>query len=119
MNEDRCELLCLDLPRAEQLRLARPSRPFAERAANAAAALGDATRLELAVALGAGGELCVCDLAWITERSQNLVSHHLRVLRTSSLVESRREGKMVMYRLTGPGRRLLDAVVLTIGQVPA
>ena len=109
----------MDLPRAEELRLARPDRRLAEQAANAAAALGDATRLELATALGAGGELCVCDLAWITERSQNLVSHHLRVLRTSGLVESRRDGKMVMYRLTGTGQRLLDAVVSTTSQVPA
>src|SRR5438876_2971391 len=29
-----------------------------------------------------GGELCVCDLAWISERSQKLVSHHLRALRS-------------------------------------
>jgi DNA-binding transcriptional ArsR family regulator len=48
-----------------------------------------------------------CDLAWIAERSQTLVSHHVRTLRTHGLVRSRREGKMVMYSLTDEGRSLL------------
>ena len=62
------------------------------------------------------GELCVCDLSWIVERAENLVSHHVRVLRTAGLVSSRRDGKMVMYALTDPGRALLDVV---LAQVPA
>ncbi len=45
-------------------------------AAEQARALSDPTRLTLASALGEGGELCGCDLAWISERAQNLVSHH-------------------------------------------
>jgi ArsR family transcriptional regulator, lead/cadmium/zinc/bismuth-responsive transcriptional repressor len=53
----------------------------------------------------------VCDLAWISEHTQNLVSHHLRALRQAGLVTSRRDGKMVMYELTETGHRLLDAVV--------
>jgi ArsR family transcriptional regulator, lead/cadmium/zinc/bismuth-responsive transcriptional repressor len=53
----------------------------------------------------------VCDLAWITELSQNLVSHHVRVLRTADLATSRRNGKLVMYRLTEAGHRLLSAVI--------
>jgi ArsR family transcriptional regulator, lead/cadmium/zinc/bismuth-responsive transcriptional repressor len=53
----------------------------------------------------------VCDLSWITERAENLVSHHVRALRGAGLVRSRREGKMVMYQLTGRGRALLNLVV--------
>jgi DNA-binding transcriptional ArsR family regulator len=71
---------------------------------------GDPTRLTLAQALREGGELCVCDLSWVIERSENLVSHHLRQLRTAGLVRSRRDGKMVMYQLTERGRELLDVV---------
>jgi ArsR family transcriptional regulator, lead/cadmium/zinc/bismuth-responsive transcriptional repressor len=112
MADDRCDPLCLDLPRAEDLRLGRPSRHVVEQAAGTAAALGDATRFEIAAALRSGGELCVCDLAWICERSQNLVSHHLRALRRAGLVSFRRDGKMVMYRLTETGCRLFDAVLL-------
>ncbi len=61
----------------------------------------------LAAALREARELCVCDLAWISERSPNLVSHHLRALRSAGLVSSRRDGKMVMYSLTREGRAFL------------
>lgn len=108
---DRCELLCLDLPVAEEIRAALAERSDDLRAAaDRAAALADPTRLSVAAALGDGRELCVCDLAWIAGRSQNLMSHHLRTLRMQGLVESRRDGKMVMYSLTTAGRVLLDAV---------
>lgn len=119
MADDCCDLLCLDLPRAEQLRQTQPTPSVTGQAAGVAAALGDATRLEIAAALSRGGELCVCDLAWISERSQNLVSHHLRVLRRAGLVMSRRDGKMVMYQLTETGRRLLEAVLSDVSEVRA
>jgi ArsR family transcriptional regulator, lead/cadmium/zinc/bismuth-responsive transcriptional repressor len=111
MADDRCDLLCLDLPRAEKLRQARLSQQVAEGAAAGAKALADPTRLTLAVALRDGGELCVCDLSWIAERAENLVSHHVRALRTAGLVRSRRDGKMVMYDLTDRGRALVDVVL--------
>jgi DNA-binding transcriptional ArsR family regulator len=69
----------------------------------------------VALALREGGELCVCDLAWITERAENLVGHHLRVLRDAGLADSRRDGKIVFYSLTPTGRRLLD----TLREAPA
>ena len=111
MPDDRCDLLCLDLPRAEKLRQARLRQQVAERFAAGAKALGDPTRLTLAVALRDGGELCVCDLSWIAERAENLVSHHVRALRMAGLVRSRRDGKMVMYELTDRGRALVDVVL--------
>jgi DNA-binding transcriptional ArsR family regulator len=82
-------------------------------AAERAKALGDPTRLSVAVALRDGGELCVCDLAWVTERSDKLVSHHARALRVAGLVSSRRDGKMAMYALTDAGRSLLESVMPT------
>jgi len=68
----------------------------------------------LASALLQAAELCVCDLSWISERSQNLVSHHLRALRTSGLVQSRRAGKMVMYALTDDGRTLVESLLAQV-----
>jgi DNA-binding transcriptional ArsR family regulator len=111
MADDRCDLLCLDLPRAEKLRQGRIDPKLAERSAAGAKALSDPTRLTLAVALRDGGELCVCDLSWIAERAENLVSHHVRALRTAGLVRSRRDGKMVMYDLTDRGRALVGVVL--------
>ena len=113
MADEHCDLLCLDLPRAEELRRNRLAPADAQGLATGARALSDPTRLTLALALREGGELCVCDLSWIVERSQALVSHHVRALRGAGLVDSRREGKMVMYSLSPGGRRLLNAIVDT------
>ncbi|MGO9821446.1 MAG: ArsR/SmtB family transcription factor [Solirubrobacteraceae bacterium] len=107
MSDDRCNLLCLDLPRAEDIRRHLHEAAIAGTAARGKA-LGDPTRVTIAVALREGGELCVCDLAWITGRPENLVSHHLRTLRAARLASSRREHKIVFYALTELGTRLLD-----------
>ena len=111
MPDDRCDLLCLDLEKAERLRLQRVDGELAVRLAAQAKALSDPTRLTVAAALAATDELCVCDLAWVTERAENLVSHHARTLRALGLAASRRDGKMVLYRLTDTGRALLNAVL--------
>jgi DNA-binding transcriptional ArsR family regulator len=109
-DPDTCELLCLDFPKAEALRKARVSVEEAEGVAASAKALADPTRVALAVALRDGGELCVCDLSYIAERSDKLVSHHVRALRAAGLATSRRDGKMVMYSLTPSGAALLAAL---------
>ena len=117
MSEECCDLLCVDAPRAEEIREGLPGVEAARGAAERARALSDPTRLMLAAALREGGELCVCDLAWISGRAQNLVSHHLRLLRSHGLVTSRRDGKLVMYSLTDEGRFLLEAVLGEKGRV--
>jgi DNA-binding transcriptional ArsR family regulator len=109
--DDRCDLLCLDLEKAEALRQSRLEPARAHGAAGQAKALGDPTRLTLAWALAETDEACVCDLAWIVERAENLVSHHLKILREAELVTSRREGKMVLYSLTPRGRDLVALAV--------
>jgi DNA-binding transcriptional ArsR family regulator len=111
VSQDRCDLICIDAPRAEAIRARLLGEDEALEAAERAKALSDPTRLTLAEALSEGGELCVCDLSWIVGRSQNLVSHHLGALRSRGLVRSRKDGKMVMYSLTEAGSSLLSAVV--------
>lgn len=113
MADERCDLLCLDLLRAEDIR-ATLDLAVAEAAAVRARALGDATRMLIALALREAAELCVCDLAWIAGRAENLVGHHLRALRLAGLAESRREGKIVFYSLTDEGRELLAAHLSTM-----
>lgn len=110
MDNDHCDLLCIDLPKAEQLRAGKLSDAEARLVSERAKALGDPTRLTIALALSAADELCVCDIAWIAERAENLVSHHLRSLRGAGLVTSRRDGKMVIYSLTPAGATLLAAL---------
>lgn len=110
MSEHRCDLLCIDFDHAERLRLALPGPGALTELADRLRALGDPTRLRVAHALLVGDELCVCDLAWVVGASQGLVSHHLRQLRVTGLAESRREGKLVMYRMTDTGRQVLAAV---------
>ena len=111
MPEDRCDLLCLDLPKAEALRASRLPEVAARATTDRVKALADPTRLTIATALAQTDELCVCDLAWIAERAENLVSHHLRALRAAGLVTSRRDGKMVMYGMSQTGRQLLEAIL--------
>jgi ArsR family transcriptional regulator, lead/cadmium/zinc/bismuth-responsive transcriptional repressor len=109
--DDRCELLCLDLPKAERLRAERLDERSARRLADRAKSLRDPTRLTFAGALARTDELCVCDLAWVTGRAENLVSHDLGTLWAAGLAESRRDGKMVLYALAPAGRSLLHAVL--------
>jgi DNA-binding transcriptional ArsR family regulator len=111
-NDDVCELLCLDLERGEALRRGLPDMRVLERISEAAKGFGDPTRLALALALRDGGELCVCDLAWVSGRSDKLVSHHLRLLRGAGLARSRKDGRMVLYVITDRGRALLDTLLL-------
>ena len=102
-------LLHIDEQHGRRLRSARPPAELAERLADGYRSLGDPTRLALAMALTGGDELCVCDLAWIAQRAQNLVSHHMKVLKAGGIVRSRKQGKMTMYSLTGKGAALLAA----------
>ena len=110
MDRDACDLLCLDLPKAERVRAALPAAADLEGWAAGAKALGDPTRLAIALALEAGESACVCDLAWIAGRDERLVSHHARLLKAAGLARSERDGKMVMYELTPRGRALVAAV---------
>lgn len=108
---DSCDLLCLDAPKAESVRQALPVAVALDMLSRRAKALGDPTRLAIALALREGRSLCVCDVGFIVSRDEKLVSHHLRVLKGAGLAESRREGKMVMYELTSSGLALLDALL--------
>ncbi len=60
--------------------------------------LGDPTRVRILSFL-AREELCVHDLAALTEMEQSAVSHQLRTLRTHRIVKVRRSGKHALYSL--------------------
>lgn len=111
MSAPHGELLHIDEQRGRELRAQRLDADEAARVSARLRALGDPTRLGLALALREGRELCVCDLSWICERPQSLVSHHMKTLRGEGIVSARKQGKMTMYRLTPEGRRLLETAL--------
>ncbi|GEN47125.1 ArsR/SmtB family transcription factor [Alkalibacillus haloalkaliphilus] len=61
--------------------------------------LSDPTRVKIAQALTIEEELCVCDLAAITETSVASASHHLRTLKKHGLAKTRKQGKNIYYSL--------------------
>jgi len=67
--------------------------------------LADQTRLRI-LNLLIHGELCVCDLQYVLESSQPNVSRHLIYLKNSGLVQDRREGPRMYYRLEQPTERV-------------
>ena len=73
-------------------------------------ALADATRLRI-LGLLLAGEVCVCDIHESLKIPQSKASRHLAYLRRSGLVETRREGLWVHYRLG----TFADPVLAAIG----
>ncbi len=64
-------------------------------------ALADINRLRILNVL-LHGELCVCDIQYVLEATQPNVSRHLAYLKNSGLVEDRRDGYRIFYRLADP-----------------
>lgn len=69
---------------------------------------GDSTRIRILFVLFEA-EVCVCDLAEILNMTQSAISHQLRILKQSKLVNSRREGKQVFYSLADDHVRTIIA----------
>lgn len=59
---------------------------------------GDSTRIKILFALF-HGEKNVTEICEMLEMNQSAVSHQLKILRTSKLISSRRDGKAVIYGL--------------------
>ena len=65
-------------------------------------ALADGSRLRILMAL-TGGELCVCQIIALLELAPSTVSKHMSILRQAHLVEARKDGRWMHYRLSGRG----------------
>jgi len=94
-------------------------------------ALSDPTRLRIFLLLLAR-DLCVCELTYVLEMSQSRVSHQLRLLRDSNLVEDKREGRWIIYtipqrvredlepflrRIAGPGLDESEAILRDVDRL--
>ena len=74
------------------------------------AALADPTRLRILSLLG-DGEICVCHIHASLDVPQPTASRHLAYLRKSGLVEARRDGIWMHYRLAPLDNPVVAAVV--------
>ncbi len=84
--------------------------------------LSDTTRLRCLMLLMAEGELCVCELTHALGLSQPKISRHLAHLRQAGLVQDRRVGQWIHYRLHDqlPGwvAQVLDATAAELAGRP-
>ena len=76
-------------------------------------ALGDATRLRI-LGLLLTGEVCVCDIHETLKIPQPKASRHLAYLRRSGLVDARRQGLWVHYRLAELPDPVLEAISTSV-----
>jgi ArsR family transcriptional regulator len=75
----------------------KPER-IAEQTAEVLSVLGNPFRLQLIQTIGTG-EACVCHLEDLLGKRQAFISQHLMALRKAGILETRREGKFIFYRL--------------------
>lgn len=73
--------------------------------------LADPTRLRISMLLQAQGELCVCELTHTLALSQPKISRHLGQMRESGLVQTRRAGRWMYYRLHPDLQSWMQAVL--------
>ncbi|MDZ7843531.1 MAG: metalloregulator ArsR/SmtB family transcription factor [Anaerolineales bacterium] len=73
-------------------------KKFARKTSDLFSVLGNDFRIQLLYAIGKG-EICVCHMEEVLQKRQPYISQHLSVLRESGLLQTRRDGKYVYYRL--------------------
>lgn len=65
-------------------------------------ALSDENRVRILMML-CNGELCVCQIVDVLGLAPSTVSKHLSILRQANLIDARKEGRWVYYRLPDKG----------------
>jgi ArsR family transcriptional regulator, lead/cadmium/zinc/bismuth-responsive transcriptional repressor len=95
---ETCGVRMLHTERIARAQAEALSGPQLQRLADTFKLMGDPNRLKLLMALR-GGEMCVCDLAAFIGLTESAISHQLRRLRDARLVQPRRDGQILFYRL--------------------
>jgi len=72
--------------------------------------LADQTRMKLAVLLSLKEEICVCSLAQALEEPEYKISRHIGIMRSANLVEARRKGTWMYYKLVKPKSRMEECL---------
>ena len=72
--------------------------------------MADPTRLRI-LRLLLQRDLCVCELMFILKMEQSRISHQLRILRDAGLLEDKREGRWITYRVLDKTRPNLELLL--------
>ena len=119
MNQinDKCDCRIIHDDKVNEARLQALGDLAIEDLCQTFKALGDISRLKILWALE-HQEMCVCDLAALLGITESGVSHQLRLLRTLRLVQNRREGTILYYRLADDHVSQLVSIALEHVQEP-
>ncbi len=98
MSQDICQVNVIHEDRVAKANQMLPESKQVVGLAAVYKLLGDPGRLKIMLALDVC-EMCVCDLAALLNSTPSAISHQLRLLRTAGLVEARKEGKVVYYKI--------------------
>lgn len=106
-NPPVCEIECVHTDKVDAL---RPIVAGLSGVGETVANLADDTRFKVLYALSQS-ELCVCDVAAVVGATTATASYHLRLLYRTKLVDYRRDGRLVYYRLADDSMRpVLEAI---------
>ena len=96
---DLCTVKCINEEKVKETALMMPDPDQIAKMANIYKAMSDPSRLKILLVL-LSQEHCVCDIAVLCGQSDSAISHQLRLLRTSNIVKTRRDGKIIYYSLS-------------------
>lgn len=97
-NLEISDEIIVDFKKVDKIKRILPNDEIIFQMAEIFKVFGDSTRMKIISAL-LEDELCVGDIAAITNSTPSAISHQLRVLKQSKLVKYRKEGKVVFYSL--------------------
>ena len=95
---EKCEIHEVHVDKVREINEKMPDEDELYDLAELFKVFGDSTRIRILFALFEA-DICVCDLAETLNMTQSAISHQLRILKQAKLVNSRREGKSVIYYL--------------------
>lgn len=98
MDFEIAEQNIVDFEKIEKIKKVLPQDELIFEMAELFKVFGDSTRMKIISAL-LEDELCVGDIAVLTNSTPSAISHQLRVLKQTKLVKYRKEGKIVYYSL--------------------
>ncbi len=98
VNLELCEHESVHSDILQKVRKQMPDDISLDKMAEIFKIFGDNTRAKIISALSVS-EMCVCDIAALLGMTSSAISHQLRILKQARIVNSRRKGKAVFYKL--------------------